>query len=102
MLIVLKRNYPVAFMRPSFTKKGVGYTEFAVQMRCVRDDFFAKSFFLHYISDGNVCLRILYRKQELLCPIICILKALGGFSDREIYTRLMKGNYSDSDRSDKI
>lgn len=71
-------------------------------MRCVRDDLYAKTFTLHYISDGNVYLRILYKKQEFLCPIIIILKAIGAYSDREIYTRLMKGNYSDSDRSDKI
>ncbi len=71
-------------------------------MRCVRDDLFAKTFTLHYISDGNVYLRILYKKQEFLCPIIVILKAIGGFSDREVYTRLMRGSYNDSDRSDKL
>jgi DNA-directed RNA polymerase I subunit RPA2 len=63
MLILQKRNYPVAFLRPSYTNRGAGYTEFAVQMRCVRDDCFAKTFTLHYISDGNVYLRILYKKQ---------------------------------------
>lgn len=102
MLVLTKRNYPVAFLRNSYTNRGPGYTEYAVQMRCVREDFYAKTFTLHYISDGNVFLRILYKKQEFLCPIILFLKALGPFSDREIYTRLMKGNYSDSDRSDKI
>jgi DNA-directed RNA polymerase I subunit RPA2 len=102
MLIIQKRNYPVAFLRPSYTNRGPGYTEFAVQMRCVRDDFYAKTFTLHYIADGNIYLRILYKKQEFLIPIIIILKAIGGYSDREIYTRLMKGHYQDSDRSDKI
>jgi hypothetical protein len=34
--------------------------------------------------------------------MIIILKALDNFSDREIYTRLMKGNFQDSDRSDKL
>jgi len=34
--------------------------------------------------------------------MIIILKALDIFSDREIYTRLMKGNFEDSDRSDKL
>jgi N utilization substance protein B len=33
-------------------------------------------------SDGNVFLRILYKKQEFLCPIAILLKALGSFSDR--------------------
>lgn len=102
MLVLQKRNYPVAFLRPSYTNRGPGYTEFAVQMRCVRDDFYAKTFTLHYISDGNVYLRILYKKQQFLCPMIIILKALDNFSDREIYTRLMKGNFQDSDRSDKL
>jgi hypothetical protein len=37
-----------------------------------------------------------------LCPIIVILKGILNLSDREVYTRLMKGNYSDSDRSDKL
>lgn len=82
MLIIQKRNYPVAFLRPSYTNRGPGYTEYAVQMRCVRDDFYAKTFTLHYIADGNVYLRILYKKQEFLIPIIIILKAIGGYSDR--------------------
>lgn len=82
MLVLTKRNYPVAFVRSSYTNRGPGYTEFAVQMRCVREDFFAKTFTLHYISDGNVYLRILYKKQEFLCPIIIILKAITGLSDR--------------------
>ena len=63
MLVVQKRNYPVAFLRPSYINRGPGYTQYAVQMRCVRDDFYAKTFTLHYISDGNVYLRILYKKQ---------------------------------------
>jgi DNA-directed RNA polymerase I subunit RPA2 len=34
--------------------------------------------------------------------MIIILKAIGNYSDREIYIRLMRGNYEDSDRSDKL
>lgn len=80
--MLTKRNYPVAFVRGSYTNRGPGYTEYAVQMRCVREDFYAKTFTLHYISDGNAYLRILYKKQEFLCPIIIILKAISSFSDR--------------------
>jgi DNA-directed RNA polymerase I subunit RPA2 len=36
MLVVQKRNFPVAFIRTSYANRGVGYTQFAVQMRCVR------------------------------------------------------------------
>lgn len=41
MLIMNKRNYPVAFSRGSFVNRGRFFTPHAVQMRCVRDDMFA-------------------------------------------------------------
>ncbi len=37
-----------------------------------------------------------------MIPLIVILKALGSFSDRQIYSMLMRGNFSDSARSDKV
>lgn len=102
MLVVQKRNFPVAFLRPSYCNRGTGYTQYAVQMRCVREDMFARTFTLHYIADGNIHLRLLYKKQEFLIPLIVILKALGDFNDREIYTRLLNGRLSDAARSDKV
>jgi DNA-directed RNA polymerase I subunit RPA2 len=102
MLIIQKRNFPVAFLRPSYTSRGVGYTQFAVQMRCVREDLYARTFTLHYISDGNIYLRLLYKKQEFLIPLIIILKALGDVTDRQIYTRLLNGKFGDSAKSDKV
>ena len=41
MLIMNKRNYPVAFQRPTFINRGKLFSTFAVQMRCVREDMFA-------------------------------------------------------------
>jgi len=41
MIIMNKRNYPVAFQRPSFISRGRLFSTYAVQMRCVRDDMFA-------------------------------------------------------------
>lgn len=41
MLIMTKRNYPVAFYRPTFINRGRNYTPYAVLMRCVRDDLFS-------------------------------------------------------------
>lgn len=102
MLVVQKSNYPVAFLRPSYTNRGPGYTQYAVQMRCVREDFYAKTFTLHYLSDGNIHLRILYKKQEFLIPLIVILKAIGNYTDREIYIQIMKGRHQNSVLSDKI
>ena len=41
MLIMTKRNYSVAFYRPTFINRGRLFTPYAVQMRCVRDDLFS-------------------------------------------------------------
>jgi DNA-directed RNA polymerase I subunit RPA2 len=60
MLIMTKRNYPVSFSRGTFTNRGRLFTPFAVQMRCVRDDLFSQTLTLHYQSDGNCSMRLIY------------------------------------------
>ena len=59
-------------------------------MRCVRDDFFAQTITIHYVSDGSISLRLLYLKQEFLIPIIAILRALVDCSDVMIYKAIVK------------
>ena len=95
MLIMNKRNYPVAFQRSSFINRGRFFTPYAVQMRCVRDDMFAQTVILHYLSDGNCMLKFIYQKQEFLVPAYVLLKALQpeGSTDVYIYNRLVKGNF---------
>lgn len=41
MLVMTKRNYPVAFMRTTFINRGKLFTSYAVQMRCLREDLFS-------------------------------------------------------------
>lgn len=95
MLIMNKRNYPVAFTRGSFVNRGKFFTPYAVQMRCVRDDMFAQTVTLHYLSDGNCMLKFIYQKQEFLIPAYVLLKALlpEGATDVFIYNRLVKGYF---------
>ena len=61
-------------------------------MKCVREDLFSKTISLHYISDGNITLRILYKKQEFLIPLIILLKALTGFELDTIYEKFRRGS----------
>ena len=95
MLIMNKRNYPVAFQRGSFMNRGKFFTPYAVQMRCVRDDLFAQTLTLHYLSDGNCSLKFIYHKQEFLIPAYVLFKALlpEGATDVYIYNRLVKGYF---------
>jgi DNA-directed RNA polymerase I subunit RPA2 len=85
MLLVNRRNFPMAIERGAFMKRGAGYTKFGIVMRCVRPDQTSQTNALHYLNDGNVNLRFSWRKAEYLVPAMMVLKALVETNDREIY-----------------
>ena len=89
MLIVARRNYPMAIIRGSFVRRGPAYSKFGMQIRCVRPDQTSHSNFLHYLNDGNINFRFSWRKNEFLVPIVMILKALVETNDREIFEGLV-------------
>lgn len=89
MLIVNRRNYPMAIIRTSYQKRESTYTKFGVQIRSVRHDQTSQTNVLHYLSDGNVTFRFSWRKNEYLVPVMMILKALIETNDREIFTGLV-------------
>ncbi|KAI9835280.1 MAG: DNA-directed RNA polymerase I subunit RPA2 [Sarea resinae] len=85
MLIVSRRNFPMAIVRPSFVNRGHTYTKFGVSIRSVRPDQTSQTNVLHYLNDGNVTFRFSWRKNEYLVPVMMILKALVETNDREIF-----------------
>ena len=89
MLIMPRRNYPMAIIRGSFVNRGPAYTKFGMQIRCVRPDQTSQTNVLHYLTDGNVTFRFSWRKNEYLIPVMMILKALREASDREIFEGLV-------------
>jgi DNA-directed RNA polymerase I subunit RPA2 len=89
MLIISKRNYPMAITRSSFTNRGATYTKFGIQIRAVRPDQTSQTNVLHYLSDGNVTFRFSWKKNEYLVPVVMILKALGETNDRDIFEGLV-------------
>ncbi|KAL0257808.1 DNA-directed RNA polymerase I subunit RPA2 [Diplodia seriata] len=89
MLIVGKRNFPMAIIRPSFQNRGQSYTKFGIQIRSVRSDQTSQTNVLHYLSDGNVTFRFSWRKAEYLIPAMMILKSLVETNDREIFEGLV-------------
>lgn len=89
MLIVNRRNFPMAIVRGSFVNRGSAYTQYGIQIRCVRPDQTSQSNVLHYLNDGNVTFRFSWRKNEYLVPVMMILKALVETNDREIFEGLI-------------
>lgn len=81
MLVMNKKNYPIALVRPGFENRGKFFTKWAVMMRCQREDLFTQSVYIHYLSDGNSKMRFIYKKQEFLIPVYILLKAMADVTD---------------------
>lgn len=102
MLIVQRRNHPMALIRPSFGNRGNAYTKYGVQIRCVRPDQTSQTNVLHYLKDGNVTFRFSWRKNEYLVPVVMVLKALIETNDREIFDGIVASDTSDSFLTDRL
>lgn len=89
MLIVQKRNFPLAIIRGSFVNRGQNYTKFGMQIRSVRPDQTSQSNYLHYLEDGNITFRFSWQKNEYLVPVMLVLKALVETNDREIFENIV-------------
>jgi DNA-directed RNA polymerase I subunit RPA2 len=101
-LILPRRNHAIALVRPSFTNKGPSYSQYAVQIRGVRPDQTSVTNTLHYLQNGSAMLRFTWRKQEYVVPIMLILKALVGASDREIFEGIMMQDYDNTFLSARV
>ena len=101
-LILPRRNQVIALSRPSFANRGPSYTPSAVQIRCVRPDQTSVTNTLHYLSNGSAMLRFSWRKQEYVIPIVLILKALTGASDKEIFEGIMMQDYDNTFLTDRV
>lgn len=89
LLLMNRRNFPLAIIRPSFTGRGPAYTPYGIIVRSVRPDETSQTNVLHYLNDGNVTFRFSWRKNEYLIPVMMILKALVETNDREIFEALV-------------
>lgn len=89
LLLMNKRNFPLAINRPSFTNRGQAYTPYGIILRSVRPDETSQTNVLHYLNDGNVTFRFSWRKSEYLVPVMMIMKALVETNDREIFEGLV-------------
>jgi DNA-directed RNA polymerase I subunit RPA2 len=95
-LIVPRRNHVIALLRPSFANRGLSYTQYAVQIRCVRLDQTSVTNTLHYLANGSAMLRFTWRKNEYVVPIMLVMKALVGASDKEIFEGIMMEDYDNT------
>uniref|UniRef100_A0A4W3IYD8 DNA-directed RNA polymerase subunit beta n=1 Tax=Callorhinchus milii TaxID=7868 RepID=A0A4W3IYD8_CALMI len=96
MLIMPRRNFPIAMVRPKWKNRGPGYTQYGVSMRCVRDEHTAINMNLHYLDNGSVMVNFIYQKELFFLPLCFALKGLVDFTDYQIYQELIKGREDNS------
>ncbi|SCU81962.1 LAFA_0C08218g1_1 [Lachancea sp. 'fantastica'] len=102
MLIVQRRNHPMAIIRPSFADRGASYSQYGIQIRSVRADQTSQTNVLHYLNDGEVTFRFSWRKNEYLIPVVMILKALCELNDREVFDGIVGSDTSNSFLTDRL
>uniref|UniRef100_A0A8C3AU82 DNA-directed RNA polymerase subunit beta n=1 Tax=Cyclopterus lumpus TaxID=8103 RepID=A0A8C3AU82_CYCLU len=96
MLIMPRRNYPIAMSRPKWKNRGQGYTQYGISIRCVKEEHTAINMNLHYLDNGTVMLNFIYHKEMFFLPLGFALKALVDFTDFQIYQELIKGREENS------
>ncbi|XP_003739764.1 DNA-directed RNA polymerase I subunit RPA2 [Galendromus occidentalis] len=96
LLIMQRRNYPIAMARNGWKGRGSMFSEFGVSLRSCRKDHSSQNMVLHYLTNGTVQVMITNRKELYFVPIVLLLKALVDKSDYEIYKSLIKGFEDDS------
>lgn len=101
-LILPRRNHVISLLRPSFANRGPSYTQYAVQIRGVREDQTGVTNTLHYLANGSAMFRFSWRKQEYVIPIMLILKALVDASDKEIFEGVIMQDYDNTFLTDRV
>uniref|UniRef100_A0A3Q3GCL8 DNA-directed RNA polymerase subunit beta n=1 Tax=Kryptolebias marmoratus TaxID=37003 RepID=A0A3Q3GCL8_KRYMA len=96
MLIMPRRNYPIAMSRPKWKSRGQGYTPYGISMRCVKEEHTAINMNLHYLENGTVMVNFIYQKELFFLPLGFALKALVDFTDFQIFQELIKGHEDNS------
>ncbi|XP_038045257.1 DNA-directed RNA polymerase I subunit RPA2-like [Patiria miniata] len=96
MLIMPRRNYPMAISRPKWKTRGRAFTEYGVTMRCVQNDQTSTNIILHYMNNGTIVLSFTCRKEMFFVSLVMVLKALIDTTDQHIYSEMLKGKEQDT------
>ncbi|XP_030303816.1 DNA-directed RNA polymerase I subunit RPA2 isoform X2 [Calypte anna] len=96
MLIMPRRNFPLAMTRHKWKNRGPGFTEYGVVMHCVKDEHTAINMNLHYLENGCVMVNFIFQKELFFLPLGFALKALVSFSDYQIFEELVKEKEDDT------
>ncbi|KAI8125983.1 DNA-directed RNA polymerase I subunit RPA2 [Lucilia cuprina] len=95
MLLMSRRNYPIAIKRSSWKDRGANFSELGIMIRSVREDETSFNNVLHYLNNGTCKFMFSNMKFMAYVPVCLIIKCLTDATDEEIYNRLIRGYEND-------
>ncbi|XP_046672556.1 DNA-directed RNA polymerase I subunit RPA2 [Homalodisca vitripennis] len=95
MLLITRRNYPIAVKRSSWKARGLLFSDLGIMIRCVREDHTSVNNVLHFVTDGTAKLMISHRRTLYYTPIMLILRCLTDASDESVFKTIMAGYEDD-------
>ncbi|VDO10449.1 unnamed protein product, partial [Rodentolepis nana] len=82
---------PIAVSRTTFKKRGSGFTEHCIIMRCVREDENGAPVMLHWVTNGEPVLAFTVENEQVFVPVSILLRALVDKTDFEVYEDIIRG-----------
>lgn len=95
MLLMTRRNFPIAIKRSVWKMRGVLFSEYGISIRCVQEDQTTNTNVLHFVTDGSSKFMFSYMKRIYYVPLVLILKCLCDYNDHYIYKKLIEGREDD-------
>ncbi|KAL0271895.1 UNVERIFIED_CONTAM: hypothetical protein PYX00_005060 [Menopon gallinae] len=95
MLLITRRNYPIAVSRKSWKGRGQMFSDKGILLRSVADDETSVNNTLHYVNDGTAKLMFIYRKRLYYMPLCLVFKCLLNVTDVYIYKKVTQGYDND-------
>ncbi|KAK4874170.1 hypothetical protein RN001_013530 [Aquatica leii] len=96
MLLMTRRNYPIAIKRSGWKGRGALFSDVGIQIRCVKIDQTSLSNTLHFVTDGTAKLMFVHSKLLYYIPVLMVLKSLCNHTDQHIFKKLTIGFEHDS------
>lgn len=96
LLIAQVRNYPIVMTRKSWRKAALLFSDLGVMIRCVRPDGLSNDMVLHYMTNGQVKVRVYIDKGLVFIPLVLLLKGMVKRSFKQIASDLLAGSEHDT------
>lgn len=95
MLLMTRRNYPLALKRSTWKDRGKMFSDIGIMMRCVSVDHTATNNVLHFLKNGTAKYMFSSKKRLSYLPVVLLIKCLVNYTDEKIYSDLSAGYEDD-------